>query len=175
MYWADSTTICLCIQSFSAWWQTTNQPGDPSASLLLTSVRRQSFAIILRIAVVINIVIRIIVVTRQISRWIMVLVQVVAHYDKPHNHHICHCVYINIIIFFIITIIKSSLSSTFDKNQYHYHHQSQFNAASPHCTLFNSTSLCSVLLLSILCFVQHILLFFFSTFVSSLFCATSPK
>ena len=94
----------------------------------------------------------------------MVLVQVVAHYDKPHNHHICHCVYINIIIFFIITIIKSSLSSTFDKNQYHYHHQSQFNAASPHCTafftLFNSTSLCSVLLLSILCFVQHILIFF---------------
>ena len=88
----------------------------------------------------------------------MVLVQVVAHYDKPRNHHICHCVYINIIIFFIITIINSSLSSTFDKNQYHYHHQSQFNAASPHCTafftLFNSTSLCSVLLLSILCFVQ---------------------
>ena len=45
----QSTTIFLCIGPFSTWWQTnkrTNeQPGDPSASLLLTSVRRQSFAI----------------------------------------------------------------------------------------------------------------------------------
>ena len=43
----QSTAIFLCIQPFSAWWQTNErQPGDPSASLLLTSVRtrRQSFA-----------------------------------------------------------------------------------------------------------------------------------
>ena len=43
-----STIIFLCIRLFLAWWHptewTTNQPGDPSASLLLTSVRRQSFA-----------------------------------------------------------------------------------------------------------------------------------
>ena len=44
----QSTTIFLCIGPFSAWWrtnkQTNEQPGDPSASLLLASVRRQSFA-----------------------------------------------------------------------------------------------------------------------------------
>ena len=33
----QSTAIFLCIQPFSAWWRTNNQPGDPSASLLLTS------------------------------------------------------------------------------------------------------------------------------------------
>ena len=35
----QSTAIFLCIQPFSAWWQTitTKQPGDPRASLLLTS------------------------------------------------------------------------------------------------------------------------------------------
>ena len=41
LYWEDSTAICLCIQPFSARWQTneqqSNQPGDPRASLLLTS------------------------------------------------------------------------------------------------------------------------------------------
>ena len=158
--------------------RTNEQPGDPSASLLLTSVRRQSFAIILRIAVVINNVIRIIVVTRQISRWIMVLVQVVAHYDKPRNHHICHCVYINIIIFFIITIIKSSLSSTFDKNQYHYHHQSQLMLPRPTAVL---SSPCLILLLYSLRYLCQfyalcsIFLYFFSTFVYSFLCATSPK
>ena len=41
----QSTTTFLYIGPFSAWWQPNNQPGDPSASLLLTSVRRQSFAI----------------------------------------------------------------------------------------------------------------------------------
>ena len=41
----QSTTIFLCIGPFSAWRQTNEQPGDPSASLPLTSVRRQSFAI----------------------------------------------------------------------------------------------------------------------------------
>ena len=40
-----STTIFLCIGPFSAWSRTNKQPGDPRASLLLTSVRRQSFAI----------------------------------------------------------------------------------------------------------------------------------
>ena len=40
----QSTTIFLCIGPYSAWWQTNDQPGDPRASLLLTSVRRQSFA-----------------------------------------------------------------------------------------------------------------------------------
>ena len=33
----QSTTIFLCIWPFSAWWRTSNQPGDPSASLLLVS------------------------------------------------------------------------------------------------------------------------------------------
>ena len=46
------TTIFLCIGPFSVWWQpnegTTKQPGDSSASLLLTTVRRQSFAIIIQ-------------------------------------------------------------------------------------------------------------------------------
>ena len=41
----QSTTIFLCIGPFSAWSRTNKQPGDPSASLPLTSVRRQSFAI----------------------------------------------------------------------------------------------------------------------------------
>ena len=41
----QATTIFLCIGPFSAWSRTTEQPGDPRASLLLTSVRRQSFAI----------------------------------------------------------------------------------------------------------------------------------
>ena len=45
----QSITIFLCIGPFLAWWQTnerTNeQPGDPRARLLLTNVRRQSFAI----------------------------------------------------------------------------------------------------------------------------------
>ena len=41
----QATTIFLCIGPFSAWSQTNEQPGEPSASLLLTSVRRQSFAI----------------------------------------------------------------------------------------------------------------------------------
>ena len=41
----QSTTTFLYIGPFSAWWQPNNQPGDPRASLLLTSVRRQSFAI----------------------------------------------------------------------------------------------------------------------------------
>ena len=41
----QATTIFLCIGPFSAWSWTTEQPGDPRASLLLTSVRRQSFAI----------------------------------------------------------------------------------------------------------------------------------
>ena len=49
----QSTTIFLWILPFSAWWvtigdtrtndQTNKQTGDPIASLLLTSVRRQSF------------------------------------------------------------------------------------------------------------------------------------
>ena len=30
-------TIFLCIRPSSAWWRTTNQPGDPRASLPLTS------------------------------------------------------------------------------------------------------------------------------------------
>ena len=34
---AQSTAIFLCIQPFSAWSRTNEQPGDPSASLLLTS------------------------------------------------------------------------------------------------------------------------------------------
>ena len=42
----QATTIFLCIGPFSAWSRTTEQPGDPRASLLLTSVRRQSFAMI---------------------------------------------------------------------------------------------------------------------------------
>ena len=42
------TTIFLSIRPFSAWKQPTDQPGDPSRSLLLTSVRKQSFAIIPR-------------------------------------------------------------------------------------------------------------------------------
>ena len=42
------TTIFLCIRSFSAWKQPTDQLGDPSRSLLLTSVKKQSFAIIPR-------------------------------------------------------------------------------------------------------------------------------
>jgi len=40
----QSTTIFLCIGPFSAWSRTNEQPGDPRASLPLTSVRRQSFA-----------------------------------------------------------------------------------------------------------------------------------
>ena len=44
----QSITIFLCIGPFLAWWQTNEQtnkqPGDPRASLLLTNVRRQSFA-----------------------------------------------------------------------------------------------------------------------------------
>ena len=38
----QATTIFLCIGPF---WHGHEQPGDPRASLLLTSVRRQSFAI----------------------------------------------------------------------------------------------------------------------------------
>ena len=34
----QATTIFLCIGPFSAWSRTTEQPGDPRASLLLTSV-----------------------------------------------------------------------------------------------------------------------------------------